>query len=165
MSPGGQNGVAVRRFCAGKLVGRAPAAGGGSGLHFEEVLQDLLAGRMLFVEEFGMKLHTKQGSLLMFHRLDGTGRVGGGAPETFGQRLYLVTVGMPNSYLRRQVLEDALAIDFYREVAAFALGAFITFARLKPFHQVYGGTKCQGHLLMPATNSEHGLRRFLDYFK
>src|SRR6266545_4988846 len=72
---------------------------------------------------------------------------------------------MPNSYFRRQVLEDALAIDFYREVAAFALGAFVAFARLEPLHQVYGGTKCQGHLLMPATNSEHGLRRFLDYFK
>ena len=47
---------------------------------------------MVFVEEFGVKLHTKQRPLGVFHRLDGTGFVGGRDPETFGQLLHLVKV-------------------------------------------------------------------------
>ena len=54
--------------------------------------------------------------------------------KPLGRCLHLVKVGVPDSYFRRQVLEDAVATGFYREVTAFALCAFIAFARLKPLH-------------------------------
>ena len=86
--------------------------GTGGKLHTEKILKDFLSRRVFVIEKFGVELDAKQRPLYMLHRLNGAGFVGGCATETFGQRLHFVTMGVPDSYFLRQVLENALSSSF-----------------------------------------------------
>src|SRR5687767_9731449 len=76
-------------------------------------------------------------------------------------------VGMPNSDLARQLLEDTLSTcftyDLNREVAAFASCSCIAFASFTPSHQLYRCTKGQSDLLVTPTNSQRRLGSLLYY--
>src|SRR5258705_9349403 len=71
---------------------------------------------------------------------------------------------MPDRDFLRQVFEEATAIGCHWEISSFALRACISFARLKPTHQIDKRAVSQGDLLVSSTNAEHRLRCFLDHF-
>ena len=81
-------------------------------LDLKKVFDNLPTIRMVFVEEFGVELHTKQRTFGVLHCLDGTVFIGGGGLKTWGKFLHFVKVGMPNSDLGRQVFEDAVSRGF-----------------------------------------------------
>ena len=85
---------------------------------------------MIVVEQFRVKLNTVNTSADLLHGLNLTGVVGSGLFESVGQLLYLVAVGVPDSYLWRESLEDSLASVLNWEVSrAPAL-------RLRTLHRV-----------------------------
>ena len=93
-------------------------------LDFQEVLQDFSTLWMLLVEELRVKLNSKQRPFCVLHGLDGARGIEGGPTEAFRQFFYLVKMGVPDSDLSRQALEEVCSVSFADgfngEVAAFA---------------------------------------------
>src|SRR5213592_4395821 len=110
-------------------------------LHVQKVFNNPTAIRMVFVEKFGVELHTKERTLSVLHCLDGAAFIGRSSLKTWWNFLHFVKVGVPNSDLMRQALEEAVScgvtFDFNSEETAFASCAFIAFARFEPSHQFY----------------------------
>src|SRR2546421_1399281 len=71
---------------------------------------------------------------------------------------------MPNSDLGRQPFEEALSSGLNWKETAFAFCAFVTFARLKPPHEVDGSAKGEGNLLVTPTNSQCWQRGLFYHF-
>ena len=158
----------TERFQYGTRVRRRVWRGGvkrTESLVLEEVFYYFPAFRVLFIEQFRVKLHTKQRPGVVLHRLDGASLIGGCEVKAFRQFLHFVKVGVPDRYRRRQVAEQAVYRSFNGKEASFPLRAFISFARLNSAHQSNWRAKGEGHLLMAATNSQYWLGSFLYYFK
>src|SRR5689334_25215811 len=100
-----------------------------------------------------MKLDAVDPTAFLLHRLNLAGFVRGRFAEAVGERLYLVTVVMPDRQVCRQTFKEPVAGVLDGQKASFAFRAVVTFTRFDSTHQSDFRAVCESDLLMAATDA------------